>query len=606
MKQRLVQSNAERVRRIEAGDITVVGVNAFTETAPIRRSSTRSTASANILVVDAAVEREQIDAARCSGATARDADAVARGARHRARRPRAGTDNLTPATVALARAGGTVGEWAGALREVFGEYRAPTGVGGVHAAAGEAMVRARARVQDARPTHRPSRSASSWASPGSTVTPTAPSRSRSPRATRAWRSSTRASGSRPSRSRPRRATRTSTWSACRCSRGRTARLVPEILALLRAHGVDAPVVVGGIIPEADQPELLAAGVARVYTPKDFRVSDIVAELADLVAARSSTRPNRRRPSRGRLPRRRAVRRAGAGRRRDRRHRGDRRRGRARPGGRGGRRGRRGRRRAGRRAAHPRRGLPVGSPRPGPPAAPSARRRCRRRWPRSNCWPRRGPSRRRPPARDRHRGLGDRPGVGPAARAPPSRAAPAGGGGRPAQGAAGLGRVLGARRSRGGAGATRASRHSPRSGTVAWRTLRESDAVFRLGRRRRGGGARRHRRAGCARWSPSACARRCGRARSATRSRCRPGSRATRRTRSTPPSSSLGPGARSSSARRAGHERDHVAIADAVGLSLSSEELGDLVARTSPRSRAASASSWGSAPRESGSHSWAAR
>ena len=58
--------------------------------------------------------------------------------------------------------------------------------------------------------------------------------------------------------------------------------MPETVALLRANGVDAPVVVGGIIPEADQPALLAAGVARVYTPKDFRVSDIVAELAELV------------------------------------------------------------------------------------------------------------------------------------------------------------------------------------------------------------------------------------------------------------------------------------------------------------------------------------
>jgi (2R)-ethylmalonyl-CoA mutase len=58
-----------------------------------------------------------------------------------------------------------------------------------------------------------------------------------------------------------------------------------VLDELRAAGADVPVVVGGIIPEADQPALLAAGVARVYTPKDFRVSDIVAELAELVTAR---------------------------------------------------------------------------------------------------------------------------------------------------------------------------------------------------------------------------------------------------------------------------------------------------------------------------------
>jgi (2R)-ethylmalonyl-CoA mutase len=68
--------------------------------------------------------------------------------------------------------------------------------------------------------------------------------------------------------------------------GSHRQLVPETLALLRANGVDAPVVVGGIIPEADRVELLAAGVARVYTPKDFRVSDIVAELAELVTGPS--------------------------------------------------------------------------------------------------------------------------------------------------------------------------------------------------------------------------------------------------------------------------------------------------------------------------------
>ena len=62
-------------------------------------------------------------------------------------------------------------------------------------------------------------------------------------------------------------------------------LVPETVELLRANGVDAPVVVGGIIPEADQPELLAAGVARVYTPKDFQVTTIMGDIVDLVAER---------------------------------------------------------------------------------------------------------------------------------------------------------------------------------------------------------------------------------------------------------------------------------------------------------------------------------
>ena len=67
--------------------------------------------------------------------------------------------------------------------------------------------------------------------------------------------------------------------------GSHLELVPEVIDLLRARGVDAPVVVGGIIPDDDRPKLLEAGVAAVYTPKDYELADIMAELAELVAAR---------------------------------------------------------------------------------------------------------------------------------------------------------------------------------------------------------------------------------------------------------------------------------------------------------------------------------
>ena len=74
--------------------------------------------------------------------------------------------------------------------------------------------------------------------------------------------------------------------------GSHLELVPETVRLLRAAGVEAPVVVGGIIPEPDQPTLLAAGVARVYTPKDFRLSEIVEDLAGLgLAHRAGTNPS---------------------------------------------------------------------------------------------------------------------------------------------------------------------------------------------------------------------------------------------------------------------------------------------------------------------------
>ncbi len=281
MKQRLVQSNAERVRRIEAGDVIVVGVNAFTETAPSPLVDSLD-GEANILVVDPAVERAEI-AVLTAWRDARDADAVA-SALDTVRDVARGNDNLTPATVALARAGGTVGDWAGALREVFGEYRAPTGVGGVHAAAGEAMLRARARVQErAAVIGRPIRIL--VAKPG--LDGHSNGAEQIAVAARDAGMEVVYQGIRLTPEQIAAAARDEDVDLVGLSvlSGSHRTLVPETVQLLRAHGVDAPIVVGGIIPEADQPELLAAGVARVYTPKDFRISDIVAELADLVTAR---------------------------------------------------------------------------------------------------------------------------------------------------------------------------------------------------------------------------------------------------------------------------------------------------------------------------------
>jgi (2R)-ethylmalonyl-CoA mutase len=281
MKRRLVQSNAERVRRIEAGDLTVVGVNAYSETAPSPLADSLD-GEANILVVDESVERdeiEQLDAWRA----ARDGDSVAR-ALDVVRETARGTDNLTPATVELARAGGTVGEWAGALRDVFGEYRAPTGVGGVHAAGGDAMRRARNRVQErvvvlGHPIRilvgKPGLDGHSNGAEQIAV------------AARDAGMEVVYQGIRLTPEQIAAAARDEDVDLVGLSvlSGSHRTLVPETIELLRANGVDAPVVVGGIIPEADQPALLAAGVSRVYTPKDFRLSDIVAELAELVTAR---------------------------------------------------------------------------------------------------------------------------------------------------------------------------------------------------------------------------------------------------------------------------------------------------------------------------------
>jgi (2R)-ethylmalonyl-CoA mutase len=281
MKQRLVQSHAERVRRIESGDITVVGVNAYTESA-VSPLVDALDGESNILVVDERVEREQLDAL-AAWRDARDADAVA-DALADVREVAKGTDNLTPATIALARAGGTVGEWAGALREVFGEYRAPTGVGGVRAPVGEAMAHARERVQArAQAIGHPIRIL--VGKPG--LDGHSNGAEQIAVAARDAGMEVVYQGIRLTPEQIAAAARDEDVDLVGLSvlSGSHRLLVPEVVRLLRANGVDAPVVVGGIIPEADRPEMLAAGVARVYTPKDFRLSDIVAELAELVAVR---------------------------------------------------------------------------------------------------------------------------------------------------------------------------------------------------------------------------------------------------------------------------------------------------------------------------------
>jgi (2R)-ethylmalonyl-CoA mutase len=158
LKGRLVTSHTERVRRVESGDLKVIGVNVFAETAPSPLNANES-----ILRVDPTVE-EQMVADVALWRSTRDEEAVKRSLDELRRAAEDGT-NVMPATIDLAHAGGTTGEWAGVLREVFGEYRAPTGVG---AAVGQAVGGLAAVAERVRSPWRPG-------TPG-------------------WRSSTRASG----------------------------------------------------------------------------------------------------------------------------------------------------------------------------------------------------------------------------------------------------------------------------------------------------------------------------------------------------------------------------------------------------------------------------
>jgi (2R)-ethylmalonyl-CoA mutase len=275
LKGRLVASNTERVRRIENGEQVVVGVNRFTETAPSPLGGEE-----NILKVDPAVEAHTI-AELEQWRAERDADAVAR-ALDELRRVAASGENVMPATIALAHAGGTTGEWAGALREVFGEYRAPTGVA---AAVGHGTlpddlrtVADELRALPGGPPRllvgKPGLDGHSNGAEQIAV------------AARDAGMEVIYQGIRLTPAQIAAVARDEDVDVVGLSilSGSHLELVPDVVERLRAEGVDAPVVVGGIIPEDDRPRLLAAGVARVYTPKDFELGRIMSDIAELAVA----------------------------------------------------------------------------------------------------------------------------------------------------------------------------------------------------------------------------------------------------------------------------------------------------------------------------------
>ena len=243
MKGRLVQAHAERVRRIESGEQKVVGVNSFTETAPSPLAASAS--AGGIITIDPAVEQEHV-AAIAKWRTARDQAAVDAALAHLCE-VAATTENLVPATVALARVGGTVGEWAGALREVFGEYRAPTGVSGVAVRPGDEMQRVRERVQAAAGAPirilvgKPGLDGHSNGAEQIAV------------AARDAGMEVVYQGIRLTPAQIAAAARDEDVDIVGLSilSGSHRDLVPETVRLLRAAGVTAPVVVGGIIPDAD-------------------------------------------------------------------------------------------------------------------------------------------------------------------------------------------------------------------------------------------------------------------------------------------------------------------------------------------------------------------
>jgi (2R)-ethylmalonyl-CoA mutase len=279
VKERLVASHASRIAAIERGDQIVVGVNKFTETAqsPIATGSADS-----ILRIDPAAEKDQIDRLNAwrAGRSKTDVERALAALRDAAKSAR----NIMEASIAAARAGVTTGEWGATLREVFGEYRAPTGVAGARPAPGDeaALQALRDRVGDLSKElgRRPKLLVGKPGLDG------------------------HSNGAEQIALRARDAGFEVVYEGIRVTPRELARaaadegvhlvglsilsgahldLVREVLEQMKKLGLsDVPVVAGGIIPEVDAEELRRAGVKAVYTPKDFRISRILGDLVDYV------------------------------------------------------------------------------------------------------------------------------------------------------------------------------------------------------------------------------------------------------------------------------------------------------------------------------------
>ena len=273
LKGRLVSSMAERARRIESGDQIVVGVNSFTDTevSPLDTPG-------NFLTVDASVEQQMVDALHKWRKTRDSADVAAAVAE--LRRAAEQGDNLMPPSIALAQAGGTTGEWAAALREVFGEYRGPTGVAAaVGRRTGELAGVAEfvKSLPGGPPRFLVAKAGLDGHSNGAEQIAVAG---------RDAGMEVIYSGIRLTDEQIVASARDEDPDVIGLSilSGSHLTLVPAIIRGLRANGVDAPVIVGGIIPDEDRAALAAAGVAAVYTPKDYALSRILREVAELAAA----------------------------------------------------------------------------------------------------------------------------------------------------------------------------------------------------------------------------------------------------------------------------------------------------------------------------------
>jgi (2R)-ethylmalonyl-CoA mutase len=281
MKRALVASHADRQRRIESGELVMVGVNKFVEHEP---SPLVAAESESILVVDPDAERRQVERLRAFRAGRNRAE-VAAALQALADAARGG-ENIMPASIRAAHAGLTTGEWAAALRTAFGEYRAPTGLqGATFSGDGGALAAVRARaVAVSRNLGHPIRLL--VAKPGLD----GHSNGAEQVAVRGKEAGLEViyDGIRltPEQIAASAADEDVDAVGLSIHSGSHMTLIPRVTELLRQRGItDVPVVVGGIIPPADREALARAGVARVYTPGESTLTEIIGDIVDLVAER---------------------------------------------------------------------------------------------------------------------------------------------------------------------------------------------------------------------------------------------------------------------------------------------------------------------------------
>jgi (2R)-ethylmalonyl-CoA mutase len=282
MKQRLVESNAKRLGAIESGEQVVIGVNKFIEAEP----SPLTAVEGSVMTVDPRAEAEQI-ASLQAWRENRDSAGVKVALDNLVAAAKEGRNIMEP-SIACALAGVTTGEWSGTLREIFGEFRAPTGVGQAAATADvERLATVRSRVQVL--TDKLGRRIKMLVGkPGLDG---------------------HSNGAEQIALRARDAGFEVVYEGIRLTpeqivtaaleegvhvvglsilSGSHVPLVTEIMERMReAELEDVPVVVGGIIPPEDADTLLAAGVSRVYTPKDFDLNAIIGEIIDIVEAKEA-------------------------------------------------------------------------------------------------------------------------------------------------------------------------------------------------------------------------------------------------------------------------------------------------------------------------------